>query len=415
MTETVSDKFIEKYPKGHVYALSLKARATVPLAGKRGKAVWFDFNTGYFTSSKAYFNTLPIWITKFNKKHKIDTLTQTSWQLFYDKQSTHYAFPHINDYTFSEQQSLITYPRKINLTHDKPFEPFAQTPAANKLLLNLSKECIENLFDNNIFLLWISLSSLDKLGHSYGPHSMEIIDMIYHLDKQIGDFIHYIQKKVNPQQILFVFTADHGVAPIPEIAKKMGKPATRILSKHLIKKINTIIEKKYGIKNIIVGNKKSYLFCNNKKLQTLNKKKQKQIKQKIKHFFRKQPGIKNAWTKEELLKTSPQKNNELYLFKNQLYPGRTGDIIIQPKPYALFSNNITGTSHMTPYDYDTHIPLMIYQKNKLEKQVQNKKVWVTQFAQTLCNILQLERPKDATPTCFEIPSTHHHKNQMNSS
>jgi hypothetical protein len=47
-------------------------------------------------------------------------------------------------------------------------------------------------------------------------------------------------------------------------------------------------------------------------------------------------------------------------------PERSGDVYLVLKPYHLFgepttANKLpTGTSHGTPFEYDTHVPLLVY-------------------------------------------------------
>ena len=65
MVDTLSDQLaISSYPHAQnlVYSLSLKSRSSVGMAGRLGKALWFDPKTGHFTSSKVYFNELPDWV-----------------------------------------------------------------------------------------------------------------------------------------------------------------------------------------------------------------------------------------------------------------------------------------------------------------------------------------------------------------
>ena len=64
-------------------------------------------------------------------------------------------------------------------------------------------------------LLWILPSSLDKLGHDYGSNSIETVDMLYHLDRQIKKFMDFVNDKTRKRNILWVVTSDHGIAPTP--------------------------------------------------------------------------------------------------------------------------------------------------------------------------------------------------------
>ncbi len=60
--------FSNNQKKNYALSLSLKSRAAIFTAGRLGKAIFFDSKAGQFTSTKAYFNELPEWVTEFNKK-----------------------------------------------------------------------------------------------------------------------------------------------------------------------------------------------------------------------------------------------------------------------------------------------------------------------------------------------------------
>ncbi len=109
-----------------------------------------------------------------------------------------------------------------------------------------------------------------------------------------------------------------------------------------------------------------------------------------------QPGIKSVWTYDQLLNSNPLPTDHMYFFKRQLYPGRSGQIIIQTQPYVQLTDNSTGTSHCTPYEYDTHVPLMFYQRNVFEERVIEQKVWTLQLANTLAYLLGTNKPSAST-------------------
>src|SRR6266478_7571633 len=66
---------LQTEPSSHfaVYSISGKSRSAIPTASKLGKALWLDPATSLFTSSKAYFDTLPEWLQQFNKNNNINT------------------------------------------------------------------------------------------------------------------------------------------------------------------------------------------------------------------------------------------------------------------------------------------------------------------------------------------------------
>lgn len=142
------------------------------------------------------------------------------------------------------------------------------TPLANQHLIELAQACIKKNLDankNERFILWLGLSSLDKVGHIYGPHCKEAIDMIYHIDAQLKTFIDYLYTLLDKKDVLLVLTADHGIQPIVEQLKKDGlKIAKRYLAQTFIKDMNTLIEKKYGIPAIVQNFKEPQFYLNQK-------------------------------------------------------------------------------------------------------------------------------------------------------
>ncbi|MFC1894540.1 alkaline phosphatase family protein [Candidatus Dependentiae bacterium] len=404
MVDTISDQFIlNSKPnfQNKVFSLSFKHNASIPTAGNLGKAIWFDVKTGYFTTSKAYFNQVPKWLLDFNKKQELEKLKTTSWKLFYPKDSHYYNFYSTKNYSAAGHNfNLIDQPQKIDLKSNEPFNLYKKTPAANELLLNLTKHFINKNFSDSKdkrLLLWVSFSPLDKVGHYFGPDSLEAIDMIYHLDKQIEELINFFNKKFGKNKIVFTLTSDHGIAPIPEVMKNRGyKKSRRIFVEPIMEKLNNEIEKKYGISKLIIGFKKLQFFLNNTKLNSLEKIKQEEIFDLIKIILKKQPGIKKVWTNKELDKAVFEPYQLEYFFKVQQYPGRSGQIFCQTEPYCVLTKYKTGTSHRSPYNYDTHVPLIIYQKDRYEKKVVDQKVWIPQLAPTLAKILDITKPSATT-------------------
>ena len=78
---------------------------------------------------------------------------------------------------------------------------------------------------------------------------------------------------------------------------------------------------------------------------------------------------------------------------------------MQTYPYVIITNFPTGLSHKTPYEYDTHIPLILYQAGQIEGKKIYQKVWGLQLANTLAQILRVQKPSastfDALPGIFD--------------
>jgi hypothetical protein len=76
---------------------------------------------------------------------------------------------------------------------------------------------------------WRSASRPRRRGPRLRPRSHEIQDVLMRLDETLGKFLADLDKKVGKDRYVLAFTADHGVAEIPEQAKAEGKDAGRIM------------------------------------------------------------------------------------------------------------------------------------------------------------------------------------------
>lgn len=401
LVDTLTDQFVLNTPHAQAWALSLKSYPAITTAGKLGKAVWFDEKSGVFTSTPQYFTTLPAWITHYNEKIRTQHNTIT-WKTRYPRTSKAYQFPFVDNYEFAAIKGgyIAHSPIKINAHDKKPYEVFMRTPRASQSLFELAKLCVDhnlNLQTSSKMFLVLSLSNLDLIGHLCGPDSREIIDTIYHLDYQIQTFLTYLERKVGLKNVLVVLTADHGICPIPEIQQKKGfKNARRIYAPKLIEAMNAEIKKVFGVHNIIQAYEPTSFRLNYKIFKVLTSAVQTKILKHLKAFLKKQPGIKNAWTFDELKNTFYEKDRIETYYQKQLFEGRTGDLICFPDYYCQVTNYPTGTSHDTPHAYNLHVPLVIYHKGVITPKKIPTKVLMAQVPVTLAHLLHIQKPS-ATP------------------
>lgn len=397
MVDGLSDQFAlasQPLTPRQAISVSLKSRAAIATASKAGKAIWFDDKSGNFTSSLAYFQKLPDWLNKFNAEKNPALQPSITWESAYPLTSEAYNFADIN---FIKKPRLVGTTIQLQPASEENFGLFDKTPQANQLVLDLAQQAFDEsqkANPNNELLLWVCLSSLDKLGHEYGSNSLETIDMIYHLDKQIEDFMNYIKSNVaSEQDVLFAWSADHGVSPTIELLQEKGYTAARrIHTKNFRIGINKLIKEKYGIDGVVMRIKAPNFYFYQKKINAQPAKDRKNIMHDIKDYLLAQPGIKKVWTYDELANSTFTKNQKENFLKQQLFPGRSGQIIIQTYPYSMVTKWDAGTDHRTPYNYDIHVPLVIYQPGVREKKVINTNVWTLQFASTLADILKVGRP-----------------------
>jgi len=418
----------------HAYALSLKDYAAVQMAGKLGKAVWLDIKTGNFTSSKAYFDKLPDWISEFNEANSLRDLDHIFWAQAKPATSNGYMFAenqNLQEAELSHELVNTEIPLEWERKPEKPLHLFVKTPQANQRLFDLAKSCIDahvNKRNKDQLLLWVSLSALDKAGHVFGPDSKETIDIIYHLDKQLQKFIRYAQNAVGKQEVLFVLTADHGVSPMPATLAQKGYPAIKYSAQDLIKKLNQQLKEaghssysslshpahnpaytspdasKQQARAFIQYINNNQVYLDNALFSTLSVSQQEALLKDTKKLLLENPGVKQIWTYQELAHGCFSKSDIAHAYKNQLYPGRSGHLIIQMDPYCEISEWKKGADHSAPYDYNTRVPLILYQHGHLELKKIDQRVSTLQLANTLADILCI--PKPSATTAAHLPGLH---------
>ena len=99
--------------------------------------------------------------------------------------------------------------------------------------------------------------------------------------------------------------------------------------------------------------------------------------------------VKHVYAEEEILSNL---GNDYYL--NCIAKGydmtQNGDIVILDKP-GFIEYHGTGTSHGTPYSYDTHVPLIFYGWHIPKGETHDRKV-ITQIAPTLAQKIKIPFP-----------------------
>ena len=386
--------------KTKVFGISLKSRASIGMVGKnaRNQAIWFDSSTGLMTSSRYYGESLPSWVTAFNKTSHISELKEIKWNLMYPEDGEYYCFNGIQSKESARSTIRLISGKAVHGKSSKElFELFEKTPAANKMLFDCARTCIKANLGcdcDDRMLLWISLSPLDKLSHIYGPDSLEVVDLMYHLDYQLQEFIDFVDKQLKRSDVLYVLTADHGMASIPEYLNEQKCPAVRDDVHDIEKQISDAVTQKVG-KKIKVAIKAPNLYLLGE-FGTLNKQQKKEVLKIAKDILLEQKCVKNAWTNAELDALNLPADHIESFFKLQRFPGRSGDLIIQTAPFSQLTKYKGGTTHEGPYEVNTHVPLIIYRHKFFERKLVNAKVSMLQLANTLAHTLHIPKPSAST-------------------
>jgi hypothetical protein len=85
LTSAFSDELAVHYAgQSKIFAVSVKDRGAVSMAGHAGKAFWFSKKSGEFVTSSYYYEQYPDWVTQWNARKPASAYAGKAWELLHD-------------------------------------------------------------------------------------------------------------------------------------------------------------------------------------------------------------------------------------------------------------------------------------------------------------------------------------------
>jgi predicted AlkP superfamily pyrophosphatase or phosphodiesterase len=368
LVSTVGDELRIVNANSKVIGISLKDRGAILTAGHMGNAAyWFDNKSGGFVSSTFYFKDLPEWVKTFNGGKPGDKYAETEWM----------------------GKKFLAAGEKLN-------ESLAASPWGNELIESFAEHAIESeeLGKRGITdILSVSFSSNDYVGHAMGPDDPQVQDMAIRTDILLRKFFEYLDKQVGMKDVLVVFTADHGVSPVPEVNLARKMEAGRYGAGVIEKSVQAALAAKFGSGNWVEKSldNGAMIYLNLDLIRERNLDRAK-VNEVAAEGARNVPHIFRVYTREQMMNNQTGTDIAGMAVQNGFYPARGEDIVVIQEPYWLFG--ATGTSHSTPFGYDTHVPVIFMGPGvKAGKYYGN--VTVNDIAPTLSTLLSVEIPSGA--------------------
>jgi predicted AlkP superfamily pyrophosphatase or phosphodiesterase len=376
-----------------VVGISMKDRGAILPAGKKPTgAFWFHSSNGNFVTSTYYTTALPEWVQAFNKRKRAADFVEKSWDRLLDEKFYLNPDDGAGEGNLAEEKKPL-FPHKIARSKDN-FDPVISSPFGNQILVEFAEAAVEGEKlgqGEKPDLLCISFSSIDYVGHKFGPYSQEVQDMVLRLDRQLEEFFDYLEKKIGLEQVMITLTADHAVAPPIEFAKKEGFDAEGFDETAWFGELKTRLSEEYGPGRYLLGSKiyTGQLYLNH---ATLERKKISvaEISGIIRETALASGKYQAVFSREQLLEgRAPGPLGQLAI--NGYNAERSGDVVLIPKPYVIPGAGKTGTTHGSGYAYDTHVPILFFGA-EFRPGHYAKEFTITDIVPTLCAALGMNEP-----------------------
>lgn len=363
LSNSISDELrLHHNMKSKAVGIALKDRGAILPAGFTGDAYWFDYTEIKMISSSFYMDELPNWVNEFNDRDLPAQYVSEPWETLLPMETYTESIEDDNPYegTFQGQDRPV-------FPHDLPAYAeianngiFANTPFGNTYTFEMAYAAIEGEElgrDEHTDLLAISFSSPDHIGHRYGPASKEVQDTYIRFDRELASFLKYLDENFGKDNVLVFLTSDHGAAHNPEYFRDLGLPTgnlNRSETENLLEEQLTAI---YGF-NPVRTLRSTQLFLDHDAMRD-NRVRPEHVQRDAAEFLISVNGVAGALTADALRNSTFTDPIHLKI-QSGYNPSRSGDVIYYTEPQWFTSSRSVGTTHGSPWSYDTRAPLIWY-------------------------------------------------------
>ncbi|MES2150874.1 MAG: alkaline phosphatase family protein [Pseudomonadota bacterium] len=383
--------------RAKVLTVSGKDRGAILLAGKTGTAYMYMAGSGNFSSSTYYMPNHPDWVQRYRADKPQDRFYGKTWvPLLADS-----AYAGDADYAPPSKPGVNNrFPFTYGVEHGKPdaayYASLRAGPYLDEMTLDFARAAIagENLGRNPAGvpdLLGVSLSSHDELNHSYGPESRMSHDHLQRLDRMLASFFDYLDARIGMDKVLVVLTADHGFTVSPEFAQRQHLEAQRIDGKKLIAALDQHLGTRFRLEKLVRGGMLPNILLDYAAAER-NGIRREDLENAAARFLMEQNGIASVYTRTQFEGGGLADTRMGKLMRRAWNRQLSGDLMVVPKPFSYFGTNTSGSSHGTPYAYDTNVPLMIMGKRWIRPGAYGQYAEVVDIAPTLAHLLHVRPP-----------------------
>jgi predicted AlkP superfamily pyrophosphatase or phosphodiesterase len=371
LSTTISDELeLATQRRAKVIGMSMKDRGAVLPAGHTPDgAYWFDGTTGKFITSTYYKPGLPTWLEKFNAQNLAEKYLSQEWKTTYPIEQYRESGPDDNPYeTKAKGKEKPTFPYNLKeLRKDNgDFDYVISTPFGNDLLADLAMAAIDGEAmgkDEWPDMLAISFSTPDYVGHAMGPQSIEVEDVYIRLDKTIETILSKLDASVGKGQYVVFLTADHAVADVPNYLKDLKIPAGNLRGSALEAGLKDHLKQYFPDKEVLEDISGDQVFLNTDMFNGDPRSSGVDFlvaTELTRNYLLRQEGIAEVYTRQTLLSGDYSEEGIKGNVRRGFHTKRSGDLVIVMEPGWIGSSGATGTTHGSPYTYDTHVPIIFY-------------------------------------------------------
>lgn len=398
LSTTVTDELrFATGKRSKVVGVAIKDRGAALPAGHTGDAYWYDDVNGDFMTSTYYHDSLPDWVTAFNAKKVPDSYLSKTWETLFPVETYVNSIADNNEFEgLVAGKTTPTFPYHLDSlrAQNGNYGLIASTPYGNSMTLDFALAAIEGekLGKGEVTdFLAVSFSSPDYIGHRFGPASVEVEDNYLRLDKEFERLFNYLDKAYGKGQYLVFLSADHAVADVATYMISQNVPAGNINTNYIHGQLTGYCNAKYGEGDWILRYTGDQVFLN-RPLADEKKVDFTALQRDLADWMLRFNGIKEVYTAADM-RSNSYSYGRAHLLQMGYNHIASGDLLLVFEPAWMVSGT-RGTTHGSPFNYDTNVPIMFFGWN-VPHGSSSRKVSITDIAPTLSALLKIKYPNAA--------------------
>jgi hypothetical protein len=197
-----------------------------------------------------------------------------------------------------------------------------------------------------------------------------------------------LQVSTEAINLVVVMSADHGVSPVPEVNVARRMPGGRVDKAAYTRAVQDALDTRFGKARWIIGSWESGFYFDQNLIRE-RKLNPSDVEDEAARAIADLPYVERTYTRTQLLNREAVASLPDDYVARSFFPARGPDLFVIFKPYWLFGKE--GTSHGSPWDYDTHVPLLFFGAG-IQPGVYTERVGISDVAPTLAALLHVETP-----------------------
>lgn len=360
---TLVDWLVAEHPQTRVLSAGRKDRGAILPIGRGDHPVfWYAQLGGIFTTSTYYADTLPAWVQAFNAEdHVVNRYAGRSWELLLPES----VYPEPDSVPLEARGQGFVFPHVMPTDPALARNTVIGMPWMDELTLDFAWRGVREMnlgAGPHTDVLAVTLSSLDAVGHRWGPDSREVHDMVVRLDRMLGAFLDSLTALRGAENVAIALTGDHGVAPIVGVESRFGDNSRAVILP------NGAIDPVYAaIAPLVMRSgippdafSMDWPVFEVDRAQARGKEREVlEIARAFAREVRKVDGVLRADVIDDLAQADTVNDDIARRWLHMFRPGDPQLVGVTLTPYSYASGGIVAT-HGSPHDYDAKVPVLFW-------------------------------------------------------